>query len=78
MTGLKTLKDLPDAEETYYSSAVNRNKLKANAIKRAKKFKEKRDSFPNFNPRNIYYEGRYDEVMEANDLTEEDLEEKKK
>lgn len=51
---------------------VYKDELKAEAVKRANHYKKKSEGFESV----LYWKGRFDEVMEANDLTVKDLEEK--
>ena len=81
-TELKTIKDLPHSkiEFTKYHEEIMipERELKAEAIKRAKFFDEKMlkaDKGEIEEMGFIYWKGRFDEVMEMNNLTEEDLKE---
>lgn len=89
MTDLKTLKDLFREFESIYfckdeldfTIAEMKSRLRAEAIKRAKHFKERIEKlFDDDTCSSVlnkinhgYLKGRYDEVMEANNLTEEEL-----
>jgi hypothetical protein len=84
---MKTLKDLKEHSwvEDYQivpkeythpatqTEIVEVDELKANAVKCAKFFKRKMEGFESV----LYWKGRFDEIMERFDLTEEDIEEKK-
>lgn len=65
---LRTLKDIPATWKC-------RPEIRKEAVKRANNFKEKREiarkevDFETY----WFFNGKLDEVMEANDLTEEDL-----
>ena len=77
MIELKTLKDMERSEKDY--EFVFSNELKVNAIKCAKYFREQYKHFDKVGlPETYrYWRGRFDEVMERNNLTEEDLKWKK-
>lgn len=73
MSELRTLKDLygvyPNENDNKH---IDEAELKAEAVKRAKHFKNKIENSENIVIEN-YFCGRLDEVIEANNLTEDDL-----
>ena len=71
---LKTLNDLEHDGGYMRCMIVESENLKAEAIKRAKYYKEKVEYWTgkHIEDKN-YWEGKYDEVMEANNITSEDL-----
>ena len=75
---MKTLKDFEfDSLGTSYGILLR--ELRTEAVKRARHFKErikwaKEKDFRVKEKLDAYFQGRFNEVMEANDLTEEDLE----
>lgn len=82
--GLRTLEDLKGLEagikkKPYCTRLIREDDLKAEAVKRAKHWNEKVIHYRKVGlpERELYFQGRLDEVMEANDLTEKDLEENK-
>lgn len=72
---LKTLKDIEKIKGFKYSDYII-DELKAEAVKKAKYYIEKMDT----SKRNDYwyFKGKYDEVMEMNNLTEQDIQEQTK
>ena len=66
MTELKTLKDLK-----HWHGEVKAKELKEEAVKCAKYYYEmmQTSDFSDY----FYFKGRYDEIIERNDLTEDDL-----
>lgn len=80
MTELKTLKDMRDIGIKKYNRVpydfwISENKLKAEAVKCAKYFLKQKElaNFRGDKFSEVYWTGRFDEAMERNNLTEEDL-----
>ena len=75
MTELKTLKDLKrwnGGLRFRNKDFIETSKLKAEAVKCAKYYYEMMQT-SEFHSDYFYFKGRYDEIIERNDLTEEDL-----
>jgi len=66
---LRTLKDLINRGSVTINSG---KRIKAEAVKRARHFKSQMKAEEN-NIHKLFWKGRLIEVMDANDLTEEDL-----
>ncbi len=75
-TELKTLKNIDKDCYTYAEHQEIIEDIRAEAIKRAKELDKKMDECKKGELEEIkflYYKGRFDEVMEFNNLTDEDL-----
>jgi len=72
---LKTLKDIPfiiDNDEFGEAIINYKDNIKAEAVKCAKYYYEMMQT-SEFQSDYFYFKGRYDEIIERNDLTEENL-----